>query len=82
MIRKFALTVAAVAALGTASLAVTATPAAARGKGKHFHGFHGHWHGGLRYYAGPYGYYDGCLRRVWVINRFGEEVLRTVNVCY
>jgi hypothetical protein len=82
MIRKLALAVVAAAALGTASLAVTATPAAAGWKGKHFHGFHGHWHGGLRFYAGPYGYYDGCLKRVWRVNRFGEPVLRTIDVCY
>jgi hypothetical protein len=80
MIRKLALTFAAVAALGTASLAVTPTPASAGWKGKHGH--HGHFHRGFRFYAGDYGYYDGCLKRVWVVNRFGEEVLRTVNVCY
>jgi hypothetical protein len=81
MIRKLALTIAAIAALGTASLAVTATPAAAGWKHHHHH-FHGHWRGGFRVYAGDYGYYDGCLKRRWVINRFGETVLRTINVCY
>lgn len=81
MIRKLALTVAAIAALGTASLTVTATPAAAGWKHHHHHG-HGHWRGGFRVYAGDYGYYNGCLKRMWVVNRFGETVLRTINVCY
>jgi hypothetical protein len=83
MIRKLAFTVAAVAALGTASLAVTATPAAAGWKHHHHHHHgHGHFHGGLRVFPGTYAYYDSCLRRVWKINRFGEAVLRTINVCY
>jgi hypothetical protein len=82
MIRKLALTVAAIAALGTASLAVTATPAAAGWKHHHHHHGHGHWRGGFRVYAGDYGYYNGCLKRVWGVNRFGETVLRTINVCY
>jgi hypothetical protein len=81
MIRKLALTVAAIAALGIASLPVTATPAAAGWKHHHHH-HHGHWRGGFRVYAGDYGYYNGCLKRVWVVNRFGETVLRTINVCY
>jgi hypothetical protein len=79
MISKIALTFAAVAALGTASLALSATPASAGWKGKHGH--HGHFHHGLRFYAGDFGYYDGCLKRVWRVNRFGEPVLRIVNVC-
>jgi hypothetical protein len=83
MIRKLALAVAAVAALGTATLAVTATPAEAKkGWHKHHHHHHGFWRGGFRVYAGDYGYYDGCLKRVWVINRFGETELRAYNVCY
>ena len=28
------------------------------------------------------GLYDSCLRTRWVVNRFGDLVLRTVNVCY
>lgn len=79
MIRKFVLAAAAIAALGTVSLGST-TPAAAWGK--HHHHFHGH---GL-YFGGGYGYrvgyYDSCLRTRWVVNRFGELVRRTVNVCY
>ena len=46
----------------------------------HGHG-HGHWRGGLRVFAADYGDYDGCLKRVWRLNRFGEPVLRTVNIC-
>ena len=79
MIRKFAIAAAAIAALGTVSLSAS-TPAAAWGKG-----------GGLaitstaatsaaawpRIYAG----YNSCLRNRWVVNRVGELVLRTVNVC-
>jgi len=81
MFRKFVLAAAAVAALGTVSLTASTTPAAAWGKGfHHHHGHHGHfWRGGFRYYGIAY---DGCLRRVWRVNRFGEPVLRTVNVCY
>lgn len=81
MIRKFVLAAAAIAALGTVSLAVTATPAAAKGLGGG--GFHGHhFHGGgFRVYSGI-GLYDSCLRNRWVVNRYGDLVLRTVNVCY
>ena len=79
MIRKFVLAAAAIAALGTASLTAT-TPAAAKGWGgggfHHHHGFHGFRRVG--FYTG----YDSCLRTRWVVNRFGETVLRTVNVCY
>jgi len=81
MIRKLALTFAAVAALGTASLAVTSTPADAGWKGKHMG--HGHFlRHGLRFYAGNYGYHDDCVKQVWTVNRRGYEVLRTVNVCF
>ena len=78
-IRKFVIAAAAVAALGAASLTVTATPAAAKGWGHHHHHHHG-FHGfrGHRVYAG----YDPCLPTRWVVNRFGNLVLRTVNVCY
>ena len=88
MIRKFVIAAAAIATLGTASLAVGTTSANAYGLG--FYGYHGYGHGyygGFRrlgFYAGPAygGYYDSCLRRKWVINRFGEAVRRTVNICY
>jgi hypothetical protein len=81
MIRKFVLAVAAVAALGTAALTAS-TPAAAG----HWHkGFHHHHHHGF-HWRGHYGFrsvgYDSCLRRTWVINRYGETVLRVINVCY
>jgi hypothetical protein len=82
MFRKLVIAAAAVAALGTASLTVTATPAAA--KGFHHHGFHGfharHFFRGLRFVAPIVE--DSCyVKRVWVINRHGEEVLRDVTVC-
>jgi len=80
MIRKFILATAAVAALSAASLTAS-TPAAAWGKG----GFHHHHHLGLGWYGGGYRVYgvgyDSCYRRVWGVNRFGEPVLRTINVC-
>ena len=78
MIRKFVLAAAAIATLGTASLTAT-TPAAAWGKGGGFHHHHG-FHGfrGVGFYSG----YDSCLRRVWVVNRYGNSVPRTINVCY
>jgi hypothetical protein len=81
MIRKFVLAAAAIAALGTVSL--TATPASAKGMGGgHHHHGGGHFHGGLRIYGGDFLYSDySCLRRTWVVNRFGETVLRTINVC-
>jgi hypothetical protein len=81
MIRKFLLAVAAVAALGTTSLTAS-TPAAAGfwHKGHHHHHHHGfHWRGHYGFYNVGY---DSCLRRRWVVNRFGEVVLRVVNVCY
>jgi len=84
MIRKFVLAAVAIAALGTVSLTASTTPAAAWGKGggfgggfHHFHGFHG---GGFRLYSGTG--YDSCLRTRWVVNRYGDLVPRTVNVCY
>ena len=79
MIRRFAIAAAAIAALGTASLTAS-SPAAAFGKGG---GFHGHFHGGgFRVYSGVglYGY-DSCLRTRWVVNRRGELVPRTFNIC-
>jgi hypothetical protein len=79
MIRKLAIAVAAVAALGTASLTAT-TPAAAGWKGgHHHHHFHGGWGHGYRLYSGYA--YDSCYRRVWRTNRFGEPVLRLINIC-
>jgi hypothetical protein len=75
MIRNFVLAAAAIAALGTVSL--SATPASA--KGFHGGGFHGgHFRGGIGFY-GYSGY--SCLRNVWVVTRFGDSVLRTINVC-
>ena len=81
MIRKFVLAAAAIAALGTVSLTASTTPAAAWGKGGGFHHFHG---GGFRVYSGIglYDGYDSCLRTRWVVNRFGNLVPRTVNICY
>ena len=80
MIRKTALASAAIAALGTASL--TATPAAAKGGkggGGFHHGHHGHFiRGGIGLGLVAY---DSCYRNVWVINRFGETVLRRLYVC-
>jgi hypothetical protein len=78
MIRKFVLAAAAIAALGSVSLTASTTPAAAWGKGGGFHHFHG---GGFRVYSGI-GLYDSCLRTRWVVNRFGNLVPRTVNICY
>ena len=78
MIRKFVLTAAAIATLGIASLTVTATPASAKhwgGGGFHHHGFHG-----FRTF-GVYPAYASCLRTRWVVNRYGNLVPRTVNVC-
>jgi hypothetical protein len=82
MIRKFVLAAAAIAALGTVSLTASTTPAAAWGKGGGFHGHH-HFHGGsFRVYSGIGLYGGSCLRNRWVVNRYGDLVLRTVNVCY
>lgn len=81
MFRKITIAVAAVAALGAASLSVS-TPAAAKGFGGGFHHFHGgHFHGGgFRVYSGV-GLYDDCLRQVLVTKRNGDVVVRTINVC-
>jgi hypothetical protein len=81
MIRKFAIAFAALAALGTASLTLTATPASAKGWGKGGHHHHHHGFHGLRVYSGV-GLYNGCLRTRWVVNRYGNLVPRTVNICY
>jgi hypothetical protein len=78
MIRKFAIAAAALAALGTASL-TTAAPASAHGW--HGGGFHHGGHFGFRVYNGI-GLYDSCLRTRYVVNRYGELVPRTVNICY
>ena len=80
MIRKFAIAAAAIAALGTASITAS-TPAAAWGKGGGFHGHHFHG-GGFRVFTGV-GLYetDSCLRTRWVVNRRGELVPRTFNIC-
>jgi hypothetical protein len=81
MIRKTALAVAAIAALGTASL--TATPADAKGGkggGGGFHHGHHFVRGGIGLGLGLVAY-DSCYRNVWAINRFGETVLRRVYVC-
>jgi hypothetical protein len=80
MIRKFVLAAAAIAALGTVSLTASTTPAAAWGKGGGFHSHHFHG-GGFRVYSGI-GLYGSCLRTRWVVNRFGNLVPRTVNICY
>jgi hypothetical protein len=82
MIRKFAIAAAAVAVLGAVSLAGSATPAAAMGWKGHHHHHHGHFWHGFRFYGPLYGYGGWCLRKVLVVNRYGQEVLRTVNVCY
>ena len=66
MFRKLTLALAATAALGTASLAVSSTPAEAKKWGfhhhHHHHGHHHHWRA-HRFY-GPafvsYGAYSGC----------------------
>ena len=78
MFRKFAIAAAAIAALGTVSLSAS-TPAAAWDKG-----------GGslprppLPRRRAPHLLRATtlCLRNRWVVNRFGELVLRMVNVCY
>jgi hypothetical protein len=84
MIRKLALAFAAVAALGTAALTGSTTPAAAR------HGWHGHhhhhhhhrgWHRpGYRVY-GPAFAYTGCYVKRVVGTPWGPR-MRWVNVCY
>ncbi len=77
MIRKFVLAFTALAALGTVSLSAV-TPASAH----HFGGGGGFHHGGHFRGIGFYPGYDSCLRTRWVVNRFGNLVPRTVNVCY
>ena len=83
MFRKFVFATAAIAALSAGALTATSTPADAKKWGKHWghHGHYGHfWRGGYGFYAADLTSYD-CLRRVWAVNRFGEVVRRTVNVC-
>jgi hypothetical protein len=86
MFRKLAIAFAATAALGTASLAVSTTPAEAK-KGFHGHHHHGHHHHGHghRFYGfyGPavYAYGGGCYVKRWIATPYGLK-LRWVNVCY
>ena len=69
---------AAIAAIGTVSLATT--PAFAGKGGGKGGGFHHHHHirGGIGLGLVAY---DSCYRNVWALNRFGETVLRRVWVC-
>ena len=85
MFRKLALAFAATAALGTASLAVSSTPAEAK-KGFHFHHHHGHHHHGhWRGFYGPryVGLYasGGCYVKRLIPTPYGMKV-RWINVCY
>ena len=84
MFRKLALAVAAIAALGTAGLSVSTTPAEAKKGGWHGHHHHKHWHGGYRFHRGPYyaSYgYSGCYVKRVFYTQWGPRV-RWVNVCY
>lgn len=78
MIRKFAIALTALAAIGGASLATTA-PADAGWKGHHH--IHGHKHWGHRHVHFRPVYYGGCWRKVWVHSPYGGFFKR-VNVCY
>jgi hypothetical protein len=87
LFRKLALALAATAALGTASLAVSSTPAEAKKWGfHHHHHHHGHYHQwrAHRFY-GPavvsYGAYGGCYVKRWVATPWGYKV-RWVNRCF
>jgi hypothetical protein len=75
MFRKLALTLAAVAALGTLSVAATSTPAEAKWGWKKHHHFHFGHYGFYR----PY--YAGCYIKKVVYTPWGPRV-RIVNVCY
>jgi hypothetical protein len=82
MFRKFALALIATAAVGTATLSVSSTPAEAWPGGgwkKHHH----HHHGGYGFYPAyaGYGYGGGCYRKRVVYTPWGPRV-RVVNVCY
>ena len=81
MLRTLTLTLAAVAAIGTASLAPTTT-ASAGWKGHHGHGHHHHF-GHKRFYSGPVHYAGdyGCWRKRFIDTPYGVIVKR-VNVCY
>ena len=86
MVRKLALTLAAIAALGTAALAVGTSPAEAKKFGFHaHHSHHHHWHG--HRYRGFYGpalvsyAYTGCYVKKLVPTPWGYKV-RWDNVCF
>ena len=84
MIRKFVLAAAAIAALGTVSLSAP-TPAAAKGIRAAGSTAATSATAGISAAASASAAtagYDSCLRNRWVVNRFGDLVLRTVNVCY
>jgi hypothetical protein len=86
MFRKFALALAATAALGTASLAIGSTPAEAKKGGfhhhHHHHGHHHHWRA-HRFYGPAFVSYaaTGCYVKKWVATPWGYKV-RWVNVCF
>ena len=85
MFRKFALALAATAALGTASLAVSTSPAEAKPFGYHKHHHHGHHHWRAHRFYGPafvsYAAYGGCYVKRWVATPWGYKV-RWVNRCF
>jgi hypothetical protein len=84
MFRKFALALIATAAVGTATLSVSTTPAEAwPGGGWKKHHHHHHWRSGYGFYPAyaGYGYGGGCYRKRVVYTPWGPRV-RVVNVCY
>jgi hypothetical protein len=85
MFRKFALALAATAALGTVSLAISTSSVEAKPFGYHKHHHHGHHHHwrAHRFYGPAFSYaaYGGCYVKRWVATPWGYK-LRWVNRCF
>ncbi len=80
MFSKIMFELAAVTAVGAASLAPTSADAGWKGKHWHKHWGHGHFYHG--YYAPAYyGYGYGCWVKRWVDTPYGPR-LRRIYVCY
>ena len=79
MFRKILIAVAALAAVGAAAIAFTATPAAAYDGWRH-HRNHNQWRPAVRFHNSHYGYRNCYVQRV-IYTQFGPR-LQTVNICY
>jgi hypothetical protein len=82
MFRKTLLTLAALAAVGTAAFTVAApTVANANNWHNHRNNHHHHWRPSIRYSAPAYNAYGSCYVRRVIHTAYGPRVTWT-NICY